>query len=388
MSRSFTKARPRPPKLPGNFSTPTRAVRSHSPDYRLIHRVADRHRPAFAAILLASLQRVKADVPLSAIHDLVHAHRTPSPASLRDLIPWDMAIHASGAAPHRLSSLTSIAKATPPITLVDTAGNPIPPPVFSDTDLTGVIYELLAAGWGVGATVSSHFTLVSPDMVAAAELYAGALITEISSTTQSTIAALIGHGIAVGTDPMTTAQIIRDIVGLTQRQAIAVANYRQGLLDVAAGTRSSASLRGAYSLADSRYGLGGLTDSKIDAMVGRYADRQLAYRANLISHTETMRASNRGVQMNWSDAANAGLVDPTTYGQQWIVTDDDLTCDDCLEVDGEVVGFEDSFSNGDDGPPDHPGCRCTVGMAELDSGDPVDSGGSSTTSPDEMDTGE
>ena len=304
--------------------------------YNATHRVADAQVKPMADAFLAILNHLRASTSTADIHNLLY---TRDARAISAAIPFDLG-----------TGLVAKAVETQPL---------------EDT-----VYHLLIGGWDVGAGVSGYFDVKSQEMIDAARTYAANMVSGISSTTRDSIQQLISGGIANGRTPMDTAQAIRDTIGLTPQQATAVANYRQGLVDVAGGNRSADNLLASYALHDSRYGLNNLTSDKIDKLTDRYAQRQLNYRANQIAHTETMKAANLGNQMNWRAAADAGYVDATTMGQEWITTDDDMLCDDCAELDGEVVGLYDNFSSGDDGPPMHPGCRCTIGMAELDTGDP------------------
>lgn len=77
-------------------------------------------------------------------------------------------------------------------------------------------------------------------------------------------------------------------------------------------------------------------------------------RAALIASTETARADVQGNLIGWK---GTGVVS----GKQWLVAQDDV-CDDCLALDGVVVGLDEPFpGDGGDGPPDiHPSCRCDL----------------------------
>ncbi len=89
-------------------------------------------------------------------------------------------------------------------------------------------------------------------------------------------------------------------------------------------------------------------------------------RADLIAHTETMTAANKGQQVAWSQAVSSGLLTGDEQ-QEWIATPDDRICPICESLDGQVVGLDDSFQDDSgeeyDGPPAHPRCRCTVGLS-------------------------
>jgi hypothetical protein len=85
-------------------------------------------------------------------------------------------------------------------------------------------------------------------------------------------------------------------------------------------------------------------------------------RADMIARTETMWAMAEGQQQGWEQAAEAGLLDDD---QQvvWIATSG--CCDDCDEMDGETRPLNGEYDDPDyaDGPPAHPNCRCTEGIA-------------------------
>jgi len=74
-------------------------------------------------------------------------------------------------------------------------------------------------------------------------------------------------------------------------------------------------------------------------------------RAMMIARTETAAAD---VQGNLALYRESGQVDT----KEWIVGED--CCDDCQQLDGEVVSLDGTFSDGSDAPPAHPMCRCDV----------------------------
>ena len=79
------------------------------------------------------------------------------------------------------------------------------------------------------------------------------------------------------------------------------------------------------------------------------------YRAERIARTETMAVSN--------DAdIEAFRQSEVINGKEWISTTN--PCDEC-DIDGEIVGLDDSFSNGEDEPPVHPNCGCVIGPGMI-----------------------
>jgi len=79
------------------------------------------------------------------------------------------------------------------------------------------------------------------------------------------------------------------------------------------------------------------------------------YRAEIISRTETSRASNQAAIEAYEQS---GVVEQ----KQWLTAPD--CCDICAELDNEIVPLDDTFFDDDYGdgtaPPRHPNCRCAV----------------------------
>lgn len=93
---------------------------------------------------------------------------------------------------------------------------------------------------------------------------------------------------------------------------------------------------------------------KIPSLASRVSsvyDEAKGSRAIKIARTETISASNQGALQAYDQS---GVVER----KQWLAESD--ACDDCLAMQGEIVGLHKSFSGGVDAPPLHPNCRCTV----------------------------
>jgi SPP1 gp7 family putative phage head morphogenesis protein len=74
-----------------------------------------------------------------------------------------------------------------------------------------------------------------------------------------------------------------------------------------------------------------------------------ASRAERIARTEVAMADVQGSLIGWQES---GVV----AGKEWKTGGG--PCDECEELDGEVVSLDDDFPDGD--PPLHPNCRCDV----------------------------
>ena len=89
--------------------------------------------------------------------------------------------------------------------------------------------------------------------------------------------------------------------------------------------------------------------------ITQYFDAWDRYRAEIISRTETSRASNEAAIEAYEQS---GVVKE----KEWLTAPD--CCDICAELDGEVVALEDTFFDDDYGdgmsPPLHVNCRCSV----------------------------
>lgn len=74
-------------------------------------------------------------------------------------------------------------------------------------------------------------------------------------------------------------------------------------------------------------------------------------RAETIARTEVARTD---VQSSLITYRESGVVE----GKRWLVGAG--CCQDCADIDGEEVGLDEDFSNGESGAPAHPNCRCDV----------------------------
>ena len=91
-----------------------------------------------------------------------------------------------------------------------------------------------------------------------------------------------------------------------------------------------------------------------DVLAGRVqsvlTDRT-TWQARRISQTETIRAYNQGSIQLYKEAG--------VEKKQWLDGQADA-CPECEDLDGAIVGINDNFAGGYDGPPAHPGCRCAI----------------------------
>jgi len=165
----------------------------------------------------------------------------------------------------------------------------------------------------------------------------GKLVVELTTAQIGSVHALLQDQIAVGvTSPYILAQRIRPIVGLTEREALAVA-------------RSIASLTEA-----------GLTANVINDRVADYAKFLHKNRAARIARTELSNGYNFGHLNSLKQASSEGWL-PGVPEKDWIAGGAN-PCEDCLA--NEAVGFialDAVFPSGDQHPTAHPQCECSLG---------------------------
>jgi len=233
------------------------------------------------------------------------------------------------------------------------------------------------------ATMGISFDMSNPEAVSFLNYYNYELVTGITSSSMNGLeealrAVFVADFTITGAGPYGQAVEIRNLIGLLPSQVTAIENYRDAL---SGDYPSSSALRN--QLRDRRYdGTVGrarrlgepLSEDRINAMVGRYAERQLSYRALNIARTETLRASNAGQQQLWRRAVKSGVLNPSTHGKVWMTAQDERVCPVCAPLDGTLVDLEGQFSSdveAADGstrsytssmPPIHPSCRCSMGL--------------------------
>lgn len=217
--------------------------------------------------------------------------------------------------------------------------------------------------------VDLAFNLMNPEAVKFLDSYTFNLIRETTQQTRDSVQAVIVRAFREGGHPYEQARSIRDMIGLTTTQEVAVANYRSALEDGGASDLRNALGR---SLRDGRYDRGLLraireeqpvSPERIDAMVDRYRERYLKYRAETIARTESIRASNKGQRELWRQAVEQDLMSDDAQ-REWQASDDERQCEECGDLDGEERGLDEEFAPSIMEPPD-PHTSCLVGETRV-----------------------
>ena len=101
---------------------------------------------------------------------------------------------------------------------------------------------------------------------------------------------------------------------------------------------------------------GGLRDGKNVRQIAEDIQRTMKgasdARAATIARTEVQQAANQGARHQY-------IVEHIEQ-MQWWTSMDERVCPQCEDLNGEIVGVEEVFSDGSDTPPAHANCRCTI----------------------------
>lgn len=185
----------------------------------------------------------------------------------------------------------------------------------------------------------------------------------------------ISRSFETGANPRATARAFRESIGLTQHQEQVVANYRTAL-EEGSSSALDRKLRDARFDRTVRRSIdegGILKKPQIERMVGRYRERWLKYRSEVIGRTEGLRAVNGGQRDMLREAIDEGSLANDQLMREWNTAIDERVRDSHsvmsgLEVPGINVPFISGLGNellhpGDPGAPaeDTVQCRCAVG---------------------------
>lgn len=249
--------------------------------------------------------------------------------------------------------------------------------------------------------ITFAFNSLNPRLITWLQTYSLKLIRQITDGTREGIRQYLIQGMKDGRNPKSVARQVKGIIGLTDKQAQAVYNYRKEL-ETFHLKRSAASWGignkvdrvngtqvfrpgedgqpldgiGQRRLRDFRYDgqlNRALTTGKplkpeqIDKMVAAYQRKYLAYRSRTIARTEAIRATNMGIQDAWQQAIDKGSVKEDLTRKKWIVARDERLCEVCGPIPSmnpkKGIKHQQSFITPDGPqmlPPMHPNCRCTV----------------------------
>lgn len=264
-----------------------------------------------------------------------------------DLSAWLVAINGYARVLHEHTPLADIENAVitgqPDTAALNTAD--------ADNTLLATATERIAAITGRAAEseiarlkFGFTFRLDNPFVYQWINSHGAELVVQVTDQTRGAIRTVISEAFRNGDPPRRAALRIRNLIGLTERDAKAVLNrWRQLASD------------------------GSVSGKRADEMADTYAARLLRRRALNIARTETVNSAAKGVQLSWQEAKSQGFLLPGVM-QEWIAAiESTRTCPICLELDGQQVPVGQQFYSARlgrwlAGPTAHSSCRCAVGL--------------------------
>jgi len=173
--------------------------------------------------------------------------------------------------------------------------------------------------------------------------------------------------------PIRSAKMIKETLTLTGRQVSAIDNFRRMLedLDGEALRRKLRDKRFDPTIARAIDTNTGLTTDQVDRMVSRYAERQLAFRAETIAATEAVRIANEAEDLFYRQAVEQGDLEEEQILRKWVTSKDEKVRPSHRFAQGQIRGLKEQFITGDGnllrfpGDPRAPAsdtirCRCWV----------------------------
>jgi hypothetical protein len=274
----------------------------------------------------------------------------------------------------------------------------IDPEAFGALDLA--IAEAFNAG---GMDAAEHLALRDPDghrlvfrwdvrnLVAEAWLreHSSQLVTRITEDQRQAVRQALTTGLEEGRNPRSVALDVvgrqnratgsrtGGIIGVTSQQERLIASARH---ELASGETDALRRYLGRQRRDKRFDRTvekairegrALEKATVDRMVGRYADRLLALRGEMLAQTETLGALNGSRNEAIRQAIVSGKVDAETVTKVWRSAADDRVRHSHRRLNGQSVGFYEPFTSptgarlmypGDPAAPahEHVGCRCTM----------------------------
>ena len=199
------------------------------------------------------------------------------------------------------------------------------------------------------------------------------LIREYTQGQRDAVKAAMEPGVEAGLNPRTQAIRFRDSVSLTKRQTAAVGKFRS-LLETGSPQALKRRLRDRRFDSTIQHAIDHkqpLTTAQIDKMVGRYRERYIKYRSEVISRTEALRSANEGSHQMYQQAIQDGSLNPEGVVRTWLSTGDERTRGSHSAANGQRRGLQEPFLVGSGALLQYPGdpsgppeetiqCRCTL----------------------------
>lgn len=236
------------------------------------------------------------------------------------------------------------------------------------------------------------FGLASPKALSYVSQKSSTLVKGISDEQRSVIRKVLNDAYLKGSGPKSAVKVLAgtkgsagtrggSIIGLSENQAEWVLNAREDLSRIHESQealdrylsrkrrdkRFDAAIKKAFAQGTP------LKRDAIDKIAGRYTDRLLAYRAEVIARTEFKEATNKARIDAALDLVEAGKVSEDQVMKEWDSTGDRKVRSSHVAMDGQRVPLNEAFTTPDGYKLKHPGdtslgapasetiqCRCVM----------------------------
>jgi uncharacterized protein with gpF-like domain len=206
-------------------------------------------------------------------------------------------------------------------------------------------------------TIGIAFDSLSPYVVEAIKKLETKVITNLKDNVRETVRQHIERGLTEGLSPKQMSKGLREIIGLSPNQELAVSNYEKAL-------RGEGRNPLDYKLRDKRFDKTlakgkPLTEEQIQRQVGAYRTRLVNHNALTNARTAALDTQKLAQKLSWQSAIDQGIVDGDRLQKTWIGVMDSRERPEHVAMEGETVPWNVPFSNGEDVPGSSTyNCRC------------------------------
>lgn len=144
-------------------------------------------------------------------------------------------------------------------------------------------------------TLIGAFNFRNPKAIQWASDYVANNVIQVETETREAIRVIIEEALKYGGHPYETAKLIKQYIGLTEKQMKGLFNYKN-------------------SLDTTVY-----TAIEIEKLVNMQFLKFIKMRAETIARTETIDAANQGQLLHWEDMASQGYLDKRFFKKKWFV---------------------------------------------------------------------
>jgi len=151
------------------------------------------------------------------------------------------------------------------------------------------------------------------------------LVREFSQGQRGAVREALTDGIRLGLNPRQQAVAFRNSIGLTGKQQRAVSNFRAALERNSSEvfTRKLRDRRFDSKIRQAIANGKPLSRGEIERMVGRYQERFVKFRSEVIARTEALRSAHEGAEVAFKQATEKGHFPPEAIRRIWNTASDE-----------------------------------------------------------------